>query len=101
MPAATLRIMLARIISFWLMTSASAGTSRNVLMKYWLQRMGPGLYTRLRRGLAVAGSRGVRVAELLCCWVAGCDGGRARLSNLATQQLSNSATNPTARPRDP
>src|SRR6185436_6572689 len=39
MPAATLRIMLARIISFWLMTSASAGTSRNVLMKEWLQRI--------------------------------------------------------------
>src|ERR1700736_6667180 len=46
MPAATLRIMAARIISFWLMTSASAGTSRNVLMKYWLQRMGRGLYSR-------------------------------------------------------
>ena len=39
MPAATLRSIPARIISFWLTTSASAGTSRNVLMKYWLQRM--------------------------------------------------------------
>ena len=48
MPAATLRIMPARIISFWLMTSASAGTSRNVLMKYWLQRMGRGLYADVR-----------------------------------------------------
>src|SRR3954451_14539080 len=81
MPAATLRIMPARIISFWLMTSASAGTSRNVLMKYWLQRMGRGLYTRSRRGLVVARSRG----WLLGCWVAEFlgvyDGGGARLSN--------------------
>ena len=30
MPAATFRIMPARIISFWLMTSASFGTSRVV-----------------------------------------------------------------------
>src|SRR5258707_12728715 len=57
MPAATLRMMPARIISFWMMTSASAGTSRNVLMKYWLQRMGRGLYSRLR-GLGVTRSRG-------------------------------------------
>lgn len=39
MPAATLRIIAARIISFWLMTSASAGTSRNVLMKNCVQRI--------------------------------------------------------------
>jgi len=31
--------MPARIISFWLTTSASAGTSRIVLMKYRDQRM--------------------------------------------------------------
>src|SRR5437763_9067107 len=39
MPVATLRSIPARIISFWLMTSASAGLSRRVTMKYWVQRI--------------------------------------------------------------
>src|SRR5688572_14825392 len=39
MPAATFLIMPVRTISWWLMTSASAGTSRVVYRWYRLQRM--------------------------------------------------------------
>src|SRR5216684_4250332 len=46
------------------MTSASAGTSRNVLMKYWLQRMGRGLYSRLRVAVAASRGAGYTVARL-------------------------------------
>ena len=39
-PAASLRIIPARSISWWLMTSASAGVSFCVDNKYWLVRIG-------------------------------------------------------------